>query len=92
MYNNLLVIYLLTFLALLIFLRAIGTITISDSELIVKQLNGQFRLKNDELRRLFHEVKDKERAFERVIYKYVSRNNEYIKKVDMLANNALDGR
>ena len=34
MYNNLLVIYLLTFLALLIFLRAIGTITISDSELI----------------------------------------------------------
>ena len=64
----------------------------SDSELIVKQLNGQFRLKNDELRRLFHEVKDKERAFERVIYKYVSRNNEYIKKVDMLANNALDGR
>ena len=34
MYNNLLVIYLLTFLALLIFLRIIGTITITDSELI----------------------------------------------------------
>jgi hypothetical protein len=34
MYNNLLVIYLLTFLALLIFLRAIGIINVSDSELI----------------------------------------------------------
>jgi len=34
MYNNLLVIYLLTFLALLIFLRIIGIITITDSELI----------------------------------------------------------
>jgi hypothetical protein len=34
MYNKLLVIYLLTFLALLIFLRAIGVINISNSELI----------------------------------------------------------
>jgi hypothetical protein len=34
MYNSLLLIYLLTFLALLIFLRAIGTINVSDSELI----------------------------------------------------------
>ena len=34
MYNKLLVIYLLTFLALLIFLRAVGTINISNSELI----------------------------------------------------------
>jgi len=34
MYNNLLVIYLLTFLALLIFLRMVGIITITDSELV----------------------------------------------------------
>ena len=34
MYNNLLFIYLITFLAALIFLRAIGIINVSDSELI----------------------------------------------------------
>lgn len=34
MYNNLLVVYLVTFLALLIFLRAIGIITVTNSELI----------------------------------------------------------
>lgn len=34
MYNKLLVIYLLTFLAVLIFLRIIGIITVTDSELI----------------------------------------------------------
>ena len=34
MYNNLLVIYLLTFLASLIFLRMVGIITITDSELV----------------------------------------------------------
>ena len=34
MYNKLLVIYLITFLALLIFLRAIGAVNISNSELI----------------------------------------------------------
>ena len=34
MYNNLLIVYLITFLAVLIFLRTLGFITISDSELI----------------------------------------------------------
>ena len=33
MYNNLLIVYLITFLAALIFLRALGFITVSDSEL-----------------------------------------------------------
>ena len=34
MYNNLLIVYLITFLAALIFLRTLGFITVSDSELI----------------------------------------------------------
>lgn len=31
----------------------------SDSELMVKQMNGVYRLKNDELRKYFQEVKDR---------------------------------
>jgi len=63
-----------------------------DSELVVKQLTGDYRLKNDELRELFHQVKDRERVFSSVVYQHVFRNNQYIQKVDRLLNNAFDGR
>src|SRR4030042_3125990 len=53
-----------------------------DSELVVKQLNGVFRLKNDELRDLFHKVKDLERAFRRVEYNHVARENSNIRRGD----------
>ena len=60
-----------------------------DSDIVVKQLNGQYRLKNDELRKLFHAVKDKERAFEEVIYTHVHRTNSFIKRADSLTKLAL---
>ena len=63
-----------------------------DSDVVVKQLNGDYRLKNDELRRLFHEVKDKERAFERVVYNHTHRSNHYIRKADSLTRQALSGK
>ena len=64
----------------------------SDSELLVKHLNGVYRLKNDKLRELWHEVKNRERVFTSVLYQHTSRNNPYIKKVDHLLNNAFEGR
>ena len=64
----------------------------ADSEIIVKQLNGVYRLKNDHLRELWHQVKDRERVFTSVVYQHTSRNNTYIKKVDHLLNNAFEGR
>ncbi len=63
-----------------------------DSELVVKQLHGDFRLKNDKLRELFQQVKDRERVFDSVVYQHVSRKNQYIQKVDHLLNNAFEGR
>lgn len=44
-----------------------------DGELVVNQMNRLWRLKNDELRGLFHEVKERERAFEKVVYQHVKR-------------------
>ena len=64
----------------------------SDSELIVKQVTGAWRIKDDELRLLYHKVKDMERAFKEVIYTSVRRTDPNIKKADKLVNDALDGK
>ncbi len=63
-----------------------------DSQLVVNQMNGIWRLKNDELRSLFHEVKNRERVFKEVIYQSVKRENPYMKKVDRFLNEAFEGR
>lgn len=63
-----------------------------DSELVVKQMNGDYRLKNDELRKLFHEVTKCAGVFEHVTYQHVGRKNSYMKKVDRMLNDAQEGR
>jgi ribonuclease HI len=63
----------------------------SDSELVIKQLKGSYKVKKKHILVLFHAVKDKEKAFEFVTYTHLKRDNPRIKRVDMLANMALDG-
>ena len=63
-----------------------------DSELVVKQITGQYRIKNEKLRDLFYQVKEKEKAFQEVVYNHVKRNNQYIQQADKLVNDALNGR
>jgi ribonuclease HI len=63
-----------------------------DSELVVKQMTGIYRLKDPTLRDLFQEVKDAERAFREIIYQHVPRTNQYIQKADKLLNDAFDGK
>ena len=65
----------------------------SDSELMIKHMNGVYRLKNKELRALFQEVKDRERIFESLVYQHVKRDaNQRIKRADELLNQAHAGR
>ncbi len=64
----------------------------SDSELVVKQMIGHYRLKNDVLLQLFQRVKQCEGAFDEVVYTHVVRTNPYIQKVDRALNEALEGR
>ncbi len=64
----------------------------SDSELLVKHMNGRYRLKNDELRRLFHQVKDVVRVFDEVVYQHVPRGNQRITRADQLVKQAHAGR
>lgn len=62
----------------------------SDSQLLIRQLNGQYKIKAKHLLNLFHELKNREKSFERVVYNHVRRNNKFITRADKLVNLALD--
>jgi ribonuclease HI len=61
---------------------------LSDSELLVKQMRGEYRVKNEALRDLWEEANDLERRFHRVRYTAVRR--EHNELADRLVNEALD--
>ena len=61
----------------------------SDSELLVKQMSGEYRVKNDDLKWLFDEAKTLMRDFASVTLTHVRR--EQNKRADELCNIALDG-
>jgi ribonuclease HI len=62
----------------------------SDSELLVRQMNGQYRVKQPHLRILYGQAKQLESGFERVSYEHIPR--EQNRRADQLANQALDAR
>ena len=61
---------------------------VSDSELLVKQMQGEYRVKNEALRALWDEATDLERRFRRVRYTAVRRAHNEL--ADRLVNEALD--
>ena len=63
---------------------------VSDSELLVKQMQGEYRVKNEALRRLWEEANDLERSFARVRYTAVRRAHNEL--ADRLVNEALDAQ
>ena len=62
----------------------------SDSELMVKQMNGEYRVKSADLQDLFREATELRKQFESVTLKHVRR--EQNKRADELCNLALDGK
>jgi ribonuclease HI len=60
----------------------------SDSELLVKQMSGEYRVKNEDLKWLFDEAKGLTREFQSVRLTHVPR--EQNKRADELCNQALD--
>ena len=61
-----------------------------DSELIIKQAKGQYKVKNPELAKLFQILKEKETKFKKVTYTHVPRTNEYVNIADSILNKAMD--
>ena len=60
----------------------------SDSELLVKQMKGEYRVKNPGLQPLYEEARSLARRLGRVTFEHVRR--EYNKDADRLANEAMD--
>ncbi len=60
----------------------------SDSELLVKQMNGEYRVKNPDLKELYDQAQDLRQGFRSVHLTHVRR--EQNKRADELCNIALD--
>jgi len=60
----------------------------SDSELLVRQLNGIYLVKNKNLKELFNRVQKLQNSFKKVVFTHVKREHNAI--ADQLANEALD--
>ena len=63
---------------------------ISDSELLVRQMNGQYRVKNEGLKPLFDQASTLAAQLPRVKFTHVRR--EYNKDADRLANLAMNAK
>lgn len=59
-----------------------------DSELIVRQLNGEYRVKNKELKPLFAKVEELINKFGRVTFRHIPREQNTV--ADDLVNKTLD--
>ena len=62
----------------------------SDSELMVKQMTGEYRVKNEGLRPLYEEAKQLARAFDAVTFRHVRR--EHNSEANGLVNSAVRKR
>lgn len=62
----------------------------SDSELLVKQMNGEYRVKHPDLLPLYQDARELVKEFESVSISHVRR--EQNKRADALCNEALDGK
>ena len=61
-----------------------------DSELVAKQLNGQYAVKNNELWQLWHKVQQLKVCFKKISFVNVPRSNPQIERADALVNKTLD--
>ena len=63
-----------------------------DSELVVKQMNGIYRIRAKNLKPLFFQAKKLEKGFHKITYTHVKRENKNQSIADKLVNEALDAR
>ena len=59
-----------------------------DSELVVKQLNREYKIKNKDLAPLFLEVYNLSLSFQKITFKHIPREQNSV--ADRLANEAMD--
>ncbi len=70
--------------------RAKEVICYLDSELVGKQLNGEYAVKNYELKQLNQQVQVLKKNFDKVTFVNVPRSHPQIQRADALVNKTLD--
>ncbi len=73
-------------------MRAVRLEVFSDSELIIRQMNGSYRVSSPRLRPLYHEAQALARHFREVTFRSVPREHPMIVKADQLCNEVLDAQ
>ncbi len=63
-----------------------------DSELVVRQLTGEYAVKNADLKKLWSKIQESKKNFKQISFKNVPRENIYIQKADALVNETLDNQ
>ena len=61
-----------------------------DSELVVKQLTKKYKVRNQQLKKLWLRVQELNNKFQEITFTYLPRTNKYIQEVDKLANITLN--
>jgi ribonuclease HI len=61
-----------------------------DSQLVVRQLNGQYAVKDPALKTLWERASCLMRTFRKVVFVHVPRTDKHVQEVDKMANQALD--
>ncbi len=64
----------------------------SDSNLLVRQLQGEWKVKSENIRPLFKKVKELTKNFDSVSFFHRNREHEMISRADYLCNKKLDNR
>ena len=64
----------------------------SDSEIMVRQLNLKYKVREKHLKVLFDKVRKSEGHFEKVTYTHLRRENPKISRMDAIVNKILDER
>jgi ribonuclease HI len=59
-----------------------------DSELVVKQLTGEYKVKNANIKKFWTEIKKLEKNFKKITYTHVPREENF--EADALVNEVLD--
>ena len=62
----------------------------SDSELVIKQLNNDYRVKQPHLKLLKKKVVELKKNLPSVTFSHISRDNKWIKYADMLCNRCIN--
>ncbi len=62
----------------------------SDSELMVRQLKGEYKVKNPGIQKAVQNIRQAEKAFSKVEYVHLPRTNPRIRLADTMVNRVLD--